>query len=160
MEMNLKKEKHALRVLILLLAVSLAVIMMLLVAQCQEETGPSKTAVISLNEEEPLNQLESGSIRIVISPVVQVMDDTMQNLGFCNYNENRLLQCRIKVGTQYVYDSGMLSEGSELIGDFVETKYLQEGENDAIAEIYSYTPEQEPVGQTNVRIKLHLQQKP
>lgn len=157
MEMNLKKAQKTQRILVLLLIAAMILILILLAVQCQEEKGPSKTAVISVNEEEPLNRSETGSIRIVISPVVQVLGDTMQNLGFCNYNEDRLLQCRIKVDGKYVYDSGMLSEGSELVGDFVKSEHLQQGENEAVAEIYSYTLEREPVGQTNVKITLNKQ---
>jgi hypothetical protein len=161
MEMNrLNQEKNGQvlqKILIVLLAAALTVIMILLFVQCEEDKGPSQTAVIYQNEEESLNIPESGSIRIVISPVVQVIDKTMQNLGFCNYNKDRLLQCRIRVGEQYVYDSGLLAEGSELIGDFVETEMLKKGENEALAEIYSYTLEEQPVGQTNVKIILNLQ---
>ncbi len=150
------------RILIIVLLAALIVTLLLLLVQCEGEeeeyTGPSRTAVIQQNQEEPLNETGSGTIRIVINPVVQVLDDTMQNLGFCNYNKDRLLQCRIKAGEHYVYDSGLLPEGTELAGDFVDTEYLQTGENAALAEIYSYDLDENLIGQTNVKIKLDLQQ--
>ena len=153
-----EREKRQRRLILVLLA-ALLITLILLLAQCQGEeySGPSTTAVIQQNPQEVVDAAGSGTIRIVINPVVQVLDDTMQNLGFSNYNKDRLQRCRIKVGERYVYDSGLLPEGSVLAGDFVDTEYLQEGDNDALAEICSYDLDENLIGQTNVQIRLNLQ---
>lgn len=157
----METKKRYRNILLLLLFLLLIVLLTVWITSCMmeknREKGPSVTAVIKENTEEVADHSASGSIRIVINPVVEIIDDTMQNLGFCNYNENRFLQCKIKVGETYIYDSGLLPEGSELIGDFVDTGELKKGENEALAEIYSYTEEQLPIGQTNVKIILNLQ---
>ncbi len=152
-----KKERKQ-KILTVLLIIALIIILILLMIQCQGEpaySGPSRTAVIEKNEEEALTEPESRNTRIVISPSVQIINDTMQDLYFCNFNKERLLQCKIRVGEVYVYDSGLLEEGNELIGDFIETEALEAGDNAALAEIYSYDLEKNPIGQTNVNLVLH-----
>jgi len=152
-----KKERKQ-KILTVLLIIALIVILILLMIQCQGEpaySGPSRTAVIEKNETEELTEPDSRSTRIVISPSVRIINETMQDLYFCNYNKERLLRCRIKVGEEYVYDSGMLEEGKELIGDFIKTDALMAGDNEALAEIYSYDLEENPIGQTNVNLILH-----
>jgi hypothetical protein len=145
-------------IIVLLLVAMLAVASGLLYKQYKsEDTGPSKTAVIKTNDDEELTDPAEGSIRVKINPYVQIIDDTMQNLMFCNYNKDRMLKCKIKVGDTYVYDSGYLAEGNILVGDFIDTSVLSSGENDAIAEIYSYTVDYEKVGQTNVKMTLTMQ---
>ena len=106
------------------------------------------------NPAEELNDSASGSIRIKLSPTVTVKNGVMQDLNFCNYNEERLMSCKIMVGGQCAYESGFLVEGKILTGDFIDTELLQTGEQEALAEIYSFDLEKKPIGQTNVKIKL------
>jgi hypothetical protein len=152
------KKKTVLLVIIILLLVSILIVAsgLLYKEYTSKDTGPSKTAVIRENEEVELTDPSEGSIRVKINPYVQIQDGTMQNLMFCNYNKDRLLKCKIKVGSTYVYDSGYLSEGNILVGDFIDTSVLKAGENEAIAEIYSYTVDYEKVGQTNVKMTLTM----
>jgi hypothetical protein len=157
-EKGAKRRTIILVIIIILLTGMLAFAGSLLYKQYKaENTGPSRTAVIQTNEEEELTDPTEGSIRIKINPYVQILEETMQNLMFCNYNKDRLLKCKIKVGDTYVYDSGYLSEGNILVGDFIDTSALTTGENEAIAEIYSYTVDYEKVGQTNVKMTLSMQ---
>lgn len=154
---NDKKKKTLIIILIIVIA-ALAVALGFTVVHMLNDNGPSRTAVIEQDNDTDLNDVDTtGQLRIKINPVIKVKNDTMQNLNFCNYNEGRLLQCKIKVGDNYVYDSGLLEEGEILKGDFVEMKHLKKGENEALAEIYSYSPEEEPIGQTNVKITLTVE---
>ena len=154
---NDKKKKTLIIILIIVIA-ALAAALGFTVVHVLNDNGPSRTAVIEQDNETERNDAdETGQLRIKINPVITVKNDTMQNLNFCNYNEGRLLQCKIKVGDNYVYDSGLLEDGSVLKGDFVETKYLKKGENEALAEIYSYSPEEDPIGQTNVKVTLTVE---
>lgn len=154
---NDRKTKTLIIILIIVIA-ALAAALGFTVVHMLNDNGSSRTAVIEQDNETDLNDVETtGQLRIKINPVINVKKDTMQNLNFCNYNEGRLLQCKIKVGDNYVYDSGLLEDGSVLKGDFVETKYLKKGENEALAEIYSYSPEEDPIGQTNVKVTLTVE---
>ena len=153
---NNKTQKIIIILLVLALLVAVGLLAMQLLGGEEELKGPSQTAVIEKNEAEELTPQTAGQIRIKINPVVEVKNDTLQNLNFCNYNEERKLQCKIKVGEEYVYDSGRLEPGMELKGDWVaKPEALESGENEATAEIYSYDLEDNPIGQTNVNIVLN-----
>lgn len=150
-----RKQKKKERALTLALIGALIIILILLFQQCsQPEYVPGMTAVIEENPAEELNDSASGSIRIKLSPTVTVKNGVMQDLNFCNYNEGRLMSCKIMVGGQCAYESGFLEEGKILTGDFIDTELLQTGEQEALAEIYSFDLEKKPIGQTNVKIKL------
>ena len=138
-------------ILLLLLLASLTAVIVL-----NSQITPGRTAVIEHNTEEKLTDNSQGQVRIKISPVVTVKNDTMQNLNFCNYNEDRLLKCKLRLDNHYIYESGFVEEGDILRGDFVETEHLEPGENQVLAEVYYYTPDEQPVGQTNVKIVLNL----
>jgi hypothetical protein len=148
-----KKNKILLIVIVLLLIIIGIGILLYL----NQDDGVSKTAVIQTDTKEELNDPSSGNLRIKICPVVTVKDDTMQNLNFANYNQDRLLECKIKCGGKYVYDSGYLPQSKILVGDFVDTSGLSKGENEALAEIYSYSLDKKPIGQTNVELTLNVQ---
>ena len=154
------KDKKKKTTIVILILVIVALVAALAITSCHflNDNGPSRTAVIEQDNDTDLNDVDTtGQLRIKINPVITVKNDTMQNLNFCNYNEGRLLQCKIKVGDNYVYDSGLLKEGEILKGDFVEMKYLKKGANEALAEVYSYSPEEEPIGQTNVKVTLTVE---
>jgi hypothetical protein len=150
-----KNKKKALIFIIILLLAVMAVEGALLYKKLTY-TGASVTAVIQDGTEE-LNDPDTGNLRISINTDVTVIDDTMQNLDFANYNKNRYLRCRIKYGNDYIYDSGLLPENKVLVGDFVDTDKLEKGDNDVIAEVYSYSLDEEEIGQTNVQLVMNVE---
>jgi flagellar basal body-associated protein FliL len=150
-----KSKKKALIFIIVLLLAVMAVEGTLLYKKLTY-TGASVTAVIQDGTEE-LNDPDTGNLRISINTDVTVMDDTMQNLNFANYNKNRYLRCRLKYGNDYIYDSGLLGENKVLVGDFVDTDKLEKGDNDIIAEVYSYSLDEEEIGQTNVQLVMNVE---
>ena len=160
MNNNITREKTqgVQRVIIVVLAVSLILAIFLLVHQNKrdDEIEPGRTAVIQTDIKEELSDTSDGQIRVKINPVVDVEGKTMNNLNFANYNEGRLLRCKILSGEQYIYDSGLIEPGDMLIGDFIQAEKLSKGLNEAIAEIYSYDMTESPLGQTNVKITLNL----
>ena len=115
----------------------------------------SKTAVIVQTDEE-LNDMSSGQIRVRINSAVQIYEETMQDLAFANLNQDRQLQCKIKVGDTYVYNSGLIQSGDIIQADVVDISALKQGKNQATAEIYSYDMDKELIGQTNTIIDLYL----
>ena len=100
--------------------------------------------------------VKAGKVTDKAGAEVTVKDNTMQNLNFCNYNEDRLLKCKLKLKDSYIYESVLLQEGSLLEGDFVDTTKLKKGENEVLAEVYSYNTDGTLMGQTNVIIVLNL----
>ena len=146
------------------LILAMLVILILLLQQCgQPEIIPGMTAVIEKAPEEELNDTSGGSIRIKLSPSVTVRNDTLQNLNFCNYNEERLMRCRILCGDVCIYESGYLEEGEILVGDLLNSdgkellKSSDAGVQEALVEVYSFDMDRNQVGQTNVKIKLHVE---
>lgn len=152
----MKKEREIYIVIIIILLLLLLASLTAVLIINNQHMQPGKTAVIEQTEEKMLTDTSGGQIRIKINPSVTVKDGTMQNLNFYNYNENRLLKCKIRCGEDYVYESGFVEEGSILKGDFVDITQLKSGENQAVAEVYYYTSEEELLGQTNVKIVLDL----
>jgi len=144
------------RGVIVLLLIIVFVLLVLLCVRCENQPVPGTTAVIEHKEDIILTNPDNGSIRIKINPAITVKGSTMQDLNFANYNENRLLRCRIMTGEEYIYDSGFISSGDMLKGDFINAEYLVSGSNEAIAEVYSYDTSENLLGQTNVKITLNL----
>jgi len=140
------------------LAAALLIILVLLMNQCsQPEYIPGQAAVIEKDEEVQLNDMVSGSTRIKLSPSVTVENGRLTNLNFCNYNEGRLMKCRILVEDTCIYESIFLKEGEMLSEDVLPdgaAKSLKPGPQEALVEVHTCTLEEEPVGQTNVKIKL------
>ena len=149
----MKREKIQ-GIIILILIVLLAAACIMLVRQ--EEPEPGETAVIETNTEETLTDTSGGQIRIRINPVVDIKGGIMNNLNFANYNEDRLLRCRILLGEEYIYDSGLIASGDMLKGDFINAESLASGMNEAVAEVYSYDTAENLLGQTNVKITLNM----
>lgn len=149
----MKREKIQ-GIIILILIVLLAAACIMLVRQ--EETEPGENAVIETNTEETLTDTSGGQIRIRINPVVDIKGGIMNNLNFANYNEDRLLRCRILLGEEYIYDSGLIASGDMLKGDFINAESLASGMNEAVAEVYSYDTAENLLGQTNVKITLNM----
>ena len=100
--------------------------------------------------------MSSGQLRIRINSAVQIYEETMQDLAFANLNKDRQLECKIKVGDTYIYDSGFIQTGDIVQADVIDTSVLQQGKNTATAEIYSYDMDKELVSQTNTIIDLYL----
>ncbi len=125
------------RICIIVLIALLIIMLFIMLGQCSQSGETGQTAVIEENPQVELTDAENGIIRIKISPVIDIRNKTMQNMNFCNYNQGRLLRCKIKFGEEYVYDSGFLAEGKILKGDFIRDEGLAPGNNEAIAEIYS-----------------------
>ena len=150
----MKKEKIQ-WIIILILLILLTASAVMLVRQNNQPAG--QTAVIENNPDETLTDTSGGQIRIKINPVVDISGDVMNNLNFANYNEDRLLRCRILLGDEYIYDSGFIASGDMLKGDFIRTENLLPGSNEAVAEIYSYDTAENLLGQTNVKITLNME---
>lgn len=153
-----EKKKKGLIVFLVVLIIALAAALGFMAWQMMH-AEPGQTAVIETDPNEELNSVDgTGQVRIKINPVITVKNDTMQNLNFCNYNEDRELQCKIKVGESYVYTSKKLKSSEILVGDFVKMEKLKKGKNEAIAEVYSFAPDSEElIGQTNVKIELNVE---
>lgn len=115
----------------------------------------SKTAIIVDTDMQLQDVDADGQLRVKMNPYINIQEDTMQNLEFYNLNEGRYLQLKIKVGDKYVYEGPMLETGKVIKGDLIDTKNLPKGETEAIAEIYSYSLEEKPMGQTNVEVILN-----
>ena len=120
-----------------------------------DDLETSRTAVIVQTDEE-LNDMSSGQVRVRINSAVQIYEETMQDLAFANLNQDRQLQCKIKVGDTYVYNSGLVKSGDIVQADVVDISALKQGKNQATAEIYSYNMDKELIGQTNTIIDLYL----
>ncbi|MCI9640675.1 hypothetical protein AALA22_12835 [Anaerovoracaceae bacterium 41-7] len=151
---NEKNKKQKILIIILLIAVAFMGAGLFYVLN-SNRLETSKTAVI-VHTDEKLSDTSGGQVRIRINSAVQIYEDTMQDLAFANLNEGRQLQCRIKVGDSYVYDSGLVKSGDAIQADIVDTSTLKQGKNQAIAEIYNYDMDNELIGQTNTIIDLYL----
>ncbi|NBH60601.1 hypothetical protein D1155_02800 [Anaerotruncus sp. 80] len=151
---NEKNKKQKILIIVLLIAVVMLGVG-LFHALHSDDLETSKTAVIVQTNEE-LSDTNGGQVRIRINSAVQVYEDTMQDLAFANLNEDRQLQCKIKVGDTYVYNSGLIKSGDIVQADVIDTSALQQGKNTATAEIYSYDMGKDLIGQTNTIIALYL----
>ena len=151
---NEKSKKQKWIIIILLITVALMGAGLFYVLS-GNDLRTSKTAVIVQTDEE-LNDMSSGQIRVRINSAVQIYEETMQDLAFANLNQDRQLQCKIKVGDTYVYNSGLIQSGDIIQADVVDISALKQGKNQATAEIYSYNEDKELKGQSNVIIDLYL----
>ena len=151
---NEKSKKQKWIIIILLITVALMGAGLFYVLS-GNDLRTSKTAVIVQTDEE-LNDMSSGQIRVRINSAVQIYEETMQDLAFANLNQDRQLQCKIKVGDTYVYNSGLVKSGDIIQADVVDISALKQGKNQATAEIYSYNMDKELIGQTNTIIDLYL----
>ena len=102
-----------------------------------------------------LKDTSDGQIRIKMNPFITINDGMMEDMGFGNYNENRLLKIKIKVGDEYIYESDYIKPSQVLEGDMLDNLDIDDGTSDAIAEVYSYTTDGTFIGQTNVALKLN-----
>ena len=116
---NEKNKKQKILIIVLLIAVVMLGVG-LFHALHSDDLETSKTAVIVQTNEE-LSDTSGGQVRIRINSAVQVYEDTMQDLAFANLNEGRQLQCRIKVGDTYVYNSGLIKSGDIVQADVIDT---------------------------------------
>ena len=151
---NEKNKIQKILIIVLLIAVVLMGVW-LFYALHSDDLETSKTAVIVQTDEE-LNDMGGGQLRIRINSAVQIYENTMQDLAFANLNEDRQLQCKIKVGDTYVYNSGLVKSGDIIQADVVDISALKQGKNQATAEIYSYDMDNELISQTNTIIDLYL----
>ena len=151
---NEKNKKQKILIIILLIAVALMGAGLFYVLNGIYLRTIKTDVIVQKNEE--LRDTNGGQVRIRINSAVQVYEDTMQDLAFANLNEDRQLQCKIKVGDTYVYNSGLIKSGDIVQADVIDTSVLQKGKNQATAEIYSYNEDKELKGQSNVIIDLYL----
>lgn len=132
--------------------VLIIVIAIMLIRGCNDE---GEKTVISEDKEVELKDTSDGQIRIKMNPVITINDGMMEDMGFGNYNENRLLKIKIKVGDEYIYESDYIKPSQVLEGDMLDNLDIDDGTSDAIAEVYSYTTDGTFIGQTNVALKLN-----
>ena len=151
---NEKNKKQKILIIVLLIAVVLMGVG-LFYALHADDLETSRTAVIVQTDEE-LNDMSSGQVRVRINSAVQIYEETMQDLAFANLNQDRQLQCKIKVGDTYVYNSGFVKSRDIVQADVIDISALKQGKNQATAEIYSYNMDKELIGQTNTIIDLYL----
>ena len=151
---NEKNKKQKILIIVLLIAVVLMGVG-LFYALHADDLETSRTAVIVQTDEE-LNDMSSGQVRVRINSAVQIYEETMQDLAFANLNQDRQLQCKIKVGNTYVYNSGFVKSRDIVQADVIDISALKQGKNQATAEIYSYNMDNELISQTNTIIDLYL----
>ena len=140
---------------IITLIVIILILLAILLSALNRADGIT-TAYIEKALAEEITDNSDGTIRIKINPEVTIKNGVMQDLYFANYNETRLLQCKIVSNGAVVYDSGFVQTGDVIVGDYVKTDKLVKGKNEALAEIYSYNYEEKLISQTNVEIALYF----
>lgn len=152
-QINNKKKNRILKILIIIMII---IIILLLVTMCRLSSlyADKNTAVIETSVMEDRND-NMDTTRIIINPDVIVKNGVMQNLEFTNLNENRSLECIIKIGDKEIYKSNKIKTGETLKGDYIDVSLLNPDENEAVAEIRSYNSKNENLSQTNVKIKIH-----
>lgn len=150
MEMgNVKKAQSVIIVVLaVLLCISAAAVIYMAAAK-------DKTAVVVKTRESLENPDETGKVRVKMNTYIDIYEDTMQEIDFYNLNHNRLLKLKITVDGDDIYESDYIKEGEVLEADLADKPMLAKGEHAALAEIYSYTLDKEPVGQRNVEITLN-----
>ena len=145
--------------LLLALIILLTILLFGGVLSCMYSLNHQKTAILSSVDESVMHDTSDGQIRIRIGSYVTIENDTMQNLNFENANENRLMRCLIRLADEdsYCYMSQYIEAGDMITADVIETKDMEAGENEALAELYTYDPEtKEQIGQVNVKLVLYL----
>ena len=148
-----KRRKWKERLKTVIIIVLIIIIILLLLRGCEGECA--KTAVIDEGKQVELQDTSSGKVRIKMSPQVNIKKGIMQDLDFCNYNENRLLTIKIINDDKSIYESPFINSGDVLKGDYINVKSLAKGANDAVAEVYSYDLNRKLMGQTNVKFILN-----
>ena len=88
-----KRRKWKERLKTVIIIVLIIIIILLLLRGCECEGV--KTAVIDESKQVELQDTSTGKVRIKMSPQVNIEKGIMQDLDFCNYNENRLLKIKI-----------------------------------------------------------------
>ena len=156
------KRKLKERLKTITIIVLIIIIIILLLRGCNSEInsgtqydGGNNEMQIIEDKDTSLQDTTNGTIRIKMNPIVTVKGGSMEDLNFCNYNENRLLKIEIIVGDECLYESGYIKEGEILKGDLIDMNTIEKGERDAIAQVYSFTYEEELISQTTVAFKLN-----
>lgn len=148
----MEKNKNKERIKTFLIVILTIIIIFLLLRGCG--VGNESSSVIKEDSNVVLNDNSSGQVRIKLNPVIDVKDGVMENLNFCNYNEDRLLKVKIKVDDEYIYESDFIKPKEVLESDIIKENNLKLDGKEAIGEIYSYTTDKEFIGQTNVVLQL------
>lgn len=148
----MEKGKNKERIKTIIIAILIIIIILLLLRGCG--AGSESGSVIKEDNQVVLNDNSSGQVRIKLNPVIDVKDGVMENLNFCNYNEDRLLKVKIKVDDEYIYESDYIKPKEVLESDIIKENNLKLDGKEAIGEIYSYTTDKEFIGQTNVVLQL------
>ena len=148
----MEKGKNKERIKTIIIAILIIIIILLLLRGCG--AGSESGSVIKEDNQVVLNDNSSGQVRIKLNPVIDVKDGVMENLNFCNYNEDRLLKVKIKVDDEYIYESDFIKPKEVLESDIIKENNLKLDGKEAIGEIYSYTTDKEFIGQTNVVLQL------
>lgn len=141
-----KKSKIFIAVLLIIIIIMGVLVVALL-------TGDSKTAVI-VEANNELMPNDSGKMRVSINPVINVEENTMQDIYCSNFNRDRLLKCKIYLDGKYIYESDYIEPNKTIKADVIDESYLIEGKTEAVAEIYSYDMDKNQLGQTNVSVTL------
>ena len=148
----MEKNKNKERIKSIIIVILIIIIILLLLRGCG--AGNESSSVIKEDSNVVLNDNSSGQVRIKLNPVIDVKDGVMENLNFCNYNEDRLLKVKIKVDDKYIYESDFIKPKEVLESDIIKENNLKLDGKEAIGEIYSYTTDKEFIGQTNVVLQL------
>ena len=150
------------RIKTIIIIVLIIIIIILLLRGCEgvshngTDDGNNNTTQIIVDDKETLHDTTDGNIRIKINPNIKIKNGMMEDLNFCNYNEDRILKLKIMVDNQSAYESGEIGAGEILKSDYLNTNVLKEGSNNAIAQVYSYSEARELLSQTNVAVSLEM----
>jgi len=151
---NGEKDKRRLLLLILIIILlCISVILAVLVV-----FSSSRDNAVIAGTEEVLHDVSDGQVRIRINSFINVNGKTMENLEFCNINDNRLMQCKIRLAdrSNYIYQSDLIESGSVVQSDSIRSSMLDNGNNNCIAEIYTFDAKtKKQIGQINVEIIIH-----
>ena len=148
------KREHGKNIVIVILFLLLIIAIVFLGIYKFRADQPVRTAVLEAINADEMTLNQDGMVDIDINQFVTVINGVMQDLKFKNANTYRLLQCQIRQGDKYIYDSGKLEPGTSIVGDFVKTDNLKQGENNVIAEITSYSLDGTKRMQINVEMVL------
>ena len=148
MESSKNKQVIVIITLSALLCLSLAIVTCLSAAD-------HPTAILAETNNSLEDPDETGKIRVKMNTCINVYENTMQDIDFFNLNKNRFMKLKIVIEDEEIYESSYIAEGEVLEADLIDVKALKKGENNALAEVYSYTLNKELIGQRNVEITLN-----
>lgn len=84
--------------------------------------------------------------------VNQNANSILENIGFGEFNKERLVKIKVKVDEEYIYESDFMKPEDVIKEDIMKDQSINVKGKHVVAEIYSYTTEKEFIEQTNIVI--------